>query len=808
MSDLKFALRQLLKHPFTNGVILLTVALLIGTVSVLYASMRDNQLKLMPFPERERMVKFFRIGERQVEAAFPASLALGYRENLSFLDEAGTMVWGDPMTLTDVGEPTGYAAVGISASLLRMTGVVPAQGRLFHETDELTSGAGAGGVIISEQLWREKLDADPDIIGRELRLNNELHTVVGVLPAAMRSTWLAFNTDLWLPVRFVPEHSGRWLWLFGRLKPGVSRSQAQAELDTLAPVLEREFSSASNSAEPGRQPFAYQGARVAPLDRRLDQEQHGIPPEAMIMWLFAGIILASVVGIACFNITHLLLVRVLARQREFAIRLALGANRWRVVRQVMGESILVALLGGALGLAVSFWFHDLLRLQQIDAKMDWRLYALAAGGSVLLGSLIALLPALQSSRANLTDALKEGGQMVSGRRRHRFRNFLVASEVTMALILCVVAGSLLRVYLNVRNTDLGIQPAHLLAVSVDLRNDSHPEPEDRNAYADQALRALGELPGVELAAVSRSGVLSAWAHQMEFTLPATADGVEHRLTAATLYTSQGAAALEGMRLLAGRDLSADSRQAAREALVNESFARDYFQGGDPLDRQLSIPGSTNRAVIVGVVGDRHPLTNHQRVGPEVICGHRATALPSPFTFLVRTRAEARTMAGPVREVLRRIDARQPVAQAVFIKDLIDQRQGEVWQRVSVLGSISGVGLLIALLGVHGVVAFSAIERTREVGVRLAVGATRAQVLRLIMWQGGRLLILGAVPGLLIGTAIMSALPKRGRAKALNALDPWTLLGVILVVGLVGLLACLLPARRAVSLNPMEALRTE
>lgn len=263
-----------------------------------------------------------------------------------------------------------------------------------------------------------------------------------------------------------------------------------------------------------------------------------------------------------------------------------------------------------------------------------------------------------------------------------------------------------------------------------------------------------------------------------------------------------------MRLLAGRDLSADSQQAAREALVNESFARDFFQGGDPLDRQLSIPGSINRAVIVGVVADRHPLTSYQPVRAEVIYGHRAAALPGPFTFLVRTRAEARTMAGPVREELRRLDPSQPVAQAVFIKDVINQRQGEVRQRVSVLGSIAAVGLLIALLGVHGVVAFAAIERTREVGVRLAVGATRAQVLRLIMWQGGRLLVLGAVPGLLIGTTIMSALPKRGPAEALNALDPWTLLGVILVVGLVGLLACLLPARRAASLNPMEALRTE
>ena len=804
MNDLKLALRQLLKHPFTNGVILLTVALLIGTVSVLYASMRDNQLKLMPFPERDRMVKFFRIGERQIEAVFPASLALGYRENLSFLDEAGAMESRDAMTLTDVGEPKGYAAAGVSASLLRMTGVVPVQGRLFHETDELTAGAGA--IIISEQLWLEKLDGDPDIIGRELRLNDERHTVVGVLPAAMRTTWLAFNTDLWLPVRFVPDHSGRWLWLFGRLKPGVSRSQAQAELDTLAPVLEREFT--SNSAEQGRQPFTYQGARIAPLDRRLDQEQHGILGEAMIVWLFAGLILASVVGIACFNITHLLLVRVLARQREFAIRLSLGANRWRVVRRVMGESILVALLGGALGLAVSFWFHDLLRLHHLDARIDWRMYALAAGGSVLLGALIALLPALQSSRANLTDALKDAGQTISGRRRHRFRNFLIASEVAMALILSVIAGSLLRVYLNVRGTDLGIQPAHLLAVSVDLRNDSHPEPEARDAYADQALHALTELPGVEAAAVSRSGVLSTWMHQSEFTMPATADTAERRLTAVTLNTSQGAAALEGMRLLAGRDLSADSRQAAREALVNESFARDFFQGADPLDRQLSIPGDTNKAVIVGVLGDRHPLTSHQPIRPEVIYGFRAATLPGPFTFLVRTRAEARTMAGPVREVLRRIDVSQPVAQPVFVEDLIDQRQAEIRQRVLVLGSIAAVGLLIALMGVHGVVAFSVMERTREVGVRLALGATRAGVLRLIMWQGCRLLLVGAVPGLLIATAVMSALPRRGPVETFDALDPWTLLGVILVVGLVGLLACLLPARKAANLNPMEALRTE
>lgn len=218
------------------------------------------------------------------------------------------------------------------------------------------------------------------MIGRELRFNHERHVVVGVLPAAMRTTWLAFNTDVWLPLRVELRRSDRWLWLFGRLKPGISHTQAQAELDTLAPVLEREFS--SNPAEQGRHPLAYHGARIALLGRQLDQTQHGIPVEAMIMWLFAGLIMASVVGIACFNITHLLLVRVLARQREFAIRLSLGAGRGRVVRQFIGETLLITLLGGALGLAVSFWFHDLLQLRHIDARLDWRLYALTAGNGV------------------------------------------------------------------------------------------------------------------------------------------------------------------------------------------------------------------------------------------------------------------------------------------------------------------------------------------------------------------------------------------------------------------------------------------
>jgi predicted permease len=808
MNDLKFAFRQLRQHPLTNGVIILTIALLIGAVSVIYASLRNEQARFVPFPEPDQMMKLWRLGDKRIEELFPADLFHEYADRLKSFEGLGALGWRQQMTLTDVGEPVSYHVMGASVSLLPLTKVAPLRGRLFDESDA-ESGTDQV-VIISEQMWRDKLGGDNNIIGRQLRLNDRLRTVIGVLPESMRNTWLAFQTDIWMLSRLPRDRQGVDLWLMGRLKPGVTQAQAQAEIDTMAPHLEK--SHVPDKFERQVYPGGFQGARVQALSKPITNRGGGTPSQMIFAWIFGGTIIASVVGIACFNVTNLLLARVNARSRELAIRLALGARRWRIMRQLLTETVLLALLGGLVGLIVSFWLFDLFRLRDIDVRLDWRLYLLTCSGTLALGVLVGLLPAFRSAATDLNESLKDGGQTTVGKRRHRWRDFLVSSEVAMALILCVVAGLMTRAFLRFYTTDLGFDAARLVTVRVDLRGDRYGAMEDRRAYGERALQSLREMPGVDAAAISMSFDLLGWAFRDRVTIAAAA-GAEEKTTEAVLtYGSDELASLTGMPLLRGRGLSTDAALASGEALVNEQFVRQNLGSDDPLGRQIAVAQGSSSGkrsyTIVGVVRNRHPLTSFQETRSEVVLGFREAQMHSGLILLARTKASAKAMAPTLREVIQRLDASQPVNQPIFVSDLVEQRAAGVRSGMIFLGSLAGVGLFIALMGVYGVVAFSVVERTHEVGIRLALGAGRRDILRLMSWQGARLLLFGALPGMLIGSLIITGLPGQSLIAGLSAFDLPTYVAVLIVVGAAGFLASFLPAKKAAELSPMQALRRE
>lgn len=808
MTDFRYAFRQLRKHPFTNAVIVMTIALLIGAVSVIYASLRNEEARYVPFPDPDQMVKLYRTGENRIEELFPADLFREYADRLKTFEGLGALEWRQAMTLTEVGEPVSYQVMGVSANLLQLTRVPPLRGRLFDES-ESESGADLI-VIISEQMWREKLGADESIIGRRLRLNDRQRTVIGVMPEFMRTTRLAFNADIWTPSRLPRDRKGVNLWLIGRLKSGLSRAQAQAELDALAPRVEELH--APDEFERQVYPAGFKGARVHALKKPLVNRGQGVPAQMIFAWVFGGTIIASVVGIACFNVTNLLLARVSARSRETAIRLSLGARPWRIVRQLLTESVLLALLGGLVGLLVSFWFFDLFRLRHFDVRFDWRLYLIAVCGTLALGVSVGLLPSLRSARTELTESLKDGGQTTAGRRRHRLRSFLVSSEVAMALILCVVAGLMARAFFRFYNMDLGFEPERMVTVQVDLRDRRYDEMADRHAYAERGLQALREMPGIEAVGVSMSFSLLPWGFRDQVTI-AAAGGAEEKTTEAALsYGSSELANFSGMSLVRGRGLSENLSEASSEALVNESFVAEHFGDADPVGRQIAIAhGSVADKrwyTIVGVVRDRHPLMTYREGEAEVILGFREAQMRSGLVFLARTKAGAKTMAKPIREMIQRLDASQPVNQPVFVADLLEQRAAGPRSGMIFLGSLAAVGLFIALMGVYGVVAFSVVERTHEVGIRLALGASRHQILRLMAWQGARLMLLGASPGLLIGSLITAGLLRQSPFGDLSPFDPLTYAAVVLLVSSAGLLASFWPAKKAADLDPMQALRYE
>lgn len=795
MTDLRQAFRQLQRHPFTNAVIVLTIALLIGAVSVIYASIRNEQARFTPFPDADRILKLWRVGEKYTREKFPAELFHGYAERLTSFERFGAVAALPAMTLNGYGEPMRCNAYRVSAGLLQLTKVRPLMGRLFDDTDTSQPDV----AIISEQLWRAKLGAEEDIIGKTLRFDRRSHTIVGVLPASMRVTRLAHEADVWLPGRFQTGSALIETRLFGRLKDGVTPAQAQAELDALAPAIEENAASSEIASEHYGK---FVGAMVAQLDQRLRNEGDG----RFFIWLFTGVIIACVVGIACFNVANLLLARAVARTREMAVRLAVGASRSRLVRQLLAETMLLAMLGGLLGLAASFWFQETLRFQHVDVRWDWRLYLMTAAGTAGLGILVGLVPALRSARTDLNSTLKNTG--LAADRSHRGRNLLVASQVAMAVFLCVVAGAWTRAYLQLDAGRLNFDPTKVVSVRADLGDDADWDRQDWHAYVERSLAALEALPGVESAVVSTGPQIFGPDVGSYLTLGATSGRPEQATTIWHSYVNHGYAELTGMKLLRGRDLDSDPAKAANEALVNEKFVAEHFPGIDPLGLQIRRSHEAGWATVVGVVRDRGSFMISQPTRAEVFFGHRRCPYLRVALFTAQTSADAHVLGQALRRTVRQADANLPLSEPMVAAEVVDRRLAGPRKGLMSLGLMSGVGLFIALLGVGGVVAFTATQRTREIGIRMALGSTRGGALRLVMWQGARLLLAGGLLGMAFSVFIISRLPRHRLALPLDVFDPIALGAVAAIVAIAGFLAALLPARKAANLNPTEALRYE
>lgn len=802
--DVRYGVRALRKQPLGNAIIVLTMALLIGAASVLYASVREERLQYAPFPEVDTMVQVWRVGEHRSTVLFPPAIFLEYQENIGALERLGAIRSGDRMTLTQVGEPVSCAVAEVTAELLPITGLQPIRGRWF-DPEEYAEGNNRV-VLISEQLWRQTLEADPDIVGRELLLDGQTYPVVGVLPAVIRDTQLAHNVDVWSPMRVDRDQGGFRLRLFGRLKAGVSRRQAQAELDTLAPRLERQHT--PSEAEKRRFSAGFSTARAVPMTEFIEATDKEVRSYLLWAWVFASTIMGCVVGIACFNITNLLLVRYGARSREISIRLSLGAGRIRIVQQLLTETLLLALLGGGLGLLASFWLADLLRFQHVDPKIDTRLYLAAFTGTLLLGLGVGLGPALRASRTDLSEALKEGGLSVGGTRRHRLRNILVTAEVAMASVLCVVGGLMTRSFLEFYRSDLGFEPNQVVSVRVQLRPDRYPGREDQIAYVERGLQVLAEMPGIESAAMFEGFHLQGAGAEESFSLPTQTGDNALTLTAVLSPVSPNFPDLLGMPVVRGRRLSDTGSPGAGEVVVNETFVDRYFPGGEAIGREIQSPTEGRRLTIVGVVRDRHLLMTLKQLEPEVFRDFRDSPRGRGCEFLARTRGDSKAGAPLIREALARLDASQPVSQPVIVADMVDRKVGGVRGAMISLGLLAGIGLLIAVTGVYGVVSYAVIERTREVGIRMALGATRRAVLRMMLWQGMRLMLLGVPLGMFLGDWVVSLLPLMALPGDLSPRDLPTYACVLLVISTVGLSASLIPALRATGIVPMHALRQE
>ena len=799
--DLQNAFRAIRKYPVSSAVIVLTIAMMVTVVGVYYGSIQAGRAAMAPLKNGERMVRLWRMGKTTNMENFPSVMLEDYQAKARSFEMVGALQPYQPRKLTGVGEPVSLTSVSCTAEILAMTGLNPLAGRFFTKEDEKEENRGQ--VILSERIWRERFAADKDILGETITLDDEPFVVVGVVSRVLERSGLAWNTDLWLPRNWTNEEASRRVELIGLLREGVSHEQANAELAVLAPQLEEAF-----------HPTEYElrffgddsyGAKVSPLNKRL---HHTYQAQELFAIAFVAVLFISVILIACFNMTSLFLVRATSRTREMAVRISLGAARLRIVRLMLVESVTLAILGGVVGLFLSFWILQANSAQRIELAFDPGLYLFAFGCAVLLGGLVSVLPAWRAGNADLHLALKDGVQSSAGRKRHRFRNFLVASQVGMAALLTVAAALFARGAVNLYADELGFNPGRVATVSMDLDRKNYVEGRKISDFAQRAREAVAELPGVELAGVGSIGLVDSFAIGDRIQISGTTDTTAGDMFCSYLFVSPEVPEIFGQRLVRGAGFS-QGGNVLNEAIVNETFVEKYLPDADPLGREVSSGMTQGPLTIVGVVTDRHVRLSQRSANPEIYASilHPVNN-GSTISVLARTQGGDATALGPLlREALKPIDPDQPIGTSTTIAQFIEEKTRPFLMVVLALVGMAGFGLLMALMGVYGVVGYAVLERTREMGIRMAVGADRRRVVLLVMREGTRLLLKGGIPGLLIGSSLTAMLPPQ-ILPSIDPRDPSIYMAGFLVVAFAGLAAALVPALKMIKLNPMEALRHE
>ncbi|HWS87821.1 MAG TPA: ABC transporter permease [Pyrinomonadaceae bacterium] len=797
LQDMRYAVRRLLKSPGFAAVAVGALALGIGANTAIFSVVNSVLLRPLPYPAPEQLVQLWEARPRQnmprVEIA-PHEFLAWAEQSQSFQRIAATDV--AQYNLTGRGEPERVTGALLSAGYLPLLGVTPVQGRAFLEEEDRP---GANDVVVlSNELWQTRFNSDPSIAGQTLNLDGVACTIVGVLPRDFR---LPQNAALARPIAFNAEDRARpgshFLNVFGRLKEGVTVAQAEAEMATVAARVEQSL----GGTNVGHQVV------VVPLHEQIV----GGSRTALLVLLGA---VALVLLIACANVANLLLARAAARRREVAVRAALGASRWRIVRQLLAESLLLSAAGGALGLLLAVWGVELLvRLDPTgveragEVTLDWRVLAFTLGLSLLTGLLFGLAPALQASKADFVEALKEGGRTGQGLARSRLRSGLVVGEVALTLVLLVGAGLLLKSFSRLLAVDPGLDPRNVLTMDVALPPAKYDEPQRVTAFYERLLQEAAALPGVEAAgAVSvlpLAGDDNSNFVQIEGRAPLPAG---QALRAGRRNVSADYFRALGIALKRGRGFAAsDARDAQPVLVINEAMARTFFQGEEPVGKRIRTGDRSPWVEIVGVVGDVRHRGLDVDTRPEMFFPQTQT--PSRrMTLVVRAAGDPHALAAPLRERVRSIDQDQPVGNVRTMEEWVSESVASQRFTAALLGVFAAAAAGLAALGLYGVVSYSVAQRTHEIGLRVALGAQPRDVLRLVIGQGMALTLVGVAVGVAAALALTRVIS--GLLFGVGATDPGVFVAVPLLLAAVALLACYLPARRATKVDPMVALRYE
>ena len=806
MQDLRYGLRVLAKAPGFSAIAIAILAIGIGANTAIFSVVYAVLLKPLPFPHPGQLVF---LSEAKPENGIPAAgasydnFAEIRAQNDVFSELAG--ITTHELTLTGRGEPAPVDTAGITPELFSLLGTKPLLGRLFIAEDGKQGAPPT--VILTESVWRDRFAADPNVIGSSVNLEHRPYTVVGVIPADPGVIFSPRRIQFWIPVAqdplfgpWIPRQGLRFLGLVGRLRPGVSITQAQTEMDVVAARLARKFP-AENSGWV---------IRLTPLQRVIV----GDARTALLVLLGAvGLVLL----IACANISNLLLARATSRGKEIALRIALGAGRARIIRQLLTESAVLGLLGGVAGVLLAYWGVRTLtsflpeNLPQIHAiRLDASVLFFALALAILASFVFGLAPAFFAARSNVQATLKEGAAHASepGARRVA-RGFLAAAEVALAMVLLVAAGVLLRSFAALTAVNPGFRVTHVVKADIQLPRFQYAKPEQWAAFSDELLRRVQSQPGLSDCAIgvplplNGQGAANLPFEMMDHApLPkGTPENADYVSISPTYFHVMGIPLLRG-RTFNDQDVSS----APRVTIISEAFAHRFFPNQDPLGKQLvfSFPPSPGvPRQIVGIVGNVRDVSIGQDPGPMMYVPFNQSPLWGA-EVVVRSDLNVGSIAATIRQEVHEIDKDLPVADVGSMSDLIDTSVAQPRFRTWLLGSFAVMALVLAAAGIFGVISYSVSRRTHEIGIRITLGASPANVMRLVLSESARLVLLGLAAGIPVALALGRFLSNL--LFGVRAADPTTFTTVALLLFAVAILAAYVPARRATRVDPMIALR--
>jgi len=811
--DLSYGVRMLLKRPAFSAVVILVLALGIGATTAIFSVVNGVLLRPLPYPEPDCLMTVFVASEKGSRTEGINTVTgpdyVEWRNQCHSCAEMAAHTGAQPGNLTGGAEPDRVRVGRVTGSLFATLGVQPILGRAFlpEETGRLlfNSDSGATGntpVILSYGLWQRRFGADPAIIGKTVKVEGDACAVIGVMPEGFN---YPDEADIWLPVALNPKRNNAYLHVIARLQSGVTAAQARSELTAIA------RRSAPEAPENNQEPRV----DLVPL------QEHMVGNVRPSLLIFLGAV-GFVLLIACANVANLLLARAATRQKEMAIRAALGASRLRMVRQLLTESLLIGLLGGGLGLLLAFGILNLLlaaappEIPRLNAiGIDRWVLGFTLLLSAVTGITFGFAPALQSSKVDLNSTLKEGGaQMIGGMARHRLRGLLVVAEVSMALMLLIGAGLLLKSFTRLRETRLGFNPNHVLSASLTLPDVDYPTTAEVKAFYQQALTRLAEHPEVQAASIINALPLGKNGARIQGDLMAEGDAEQRPgAFARKLAISPDYFRALGIPLLKGREFNEhDTADSPGVLIISEALARRLWPDGDALGKRLNIgfSGETWREV-VGVAGDAKQQELGERSSPAVyqpysqVLDSRRWML-GDLTFAIRTTTEPQNFAAVLRSALQAVDKQLPLYDVAPMEQVIARKVADPRFYMLLLSSFSALALILAAAGIYGVISYAVTERTHEIGIRVALGAKAGDVLKLVITQGMKLVLAGLAIGLAGAFALTRVLT--GFVYQVSVTDPITFTVLSLLLVAVAVLACYLPARRAAKVDPMVALRCE